>query len=378
MSSTHLVTVATGPLLDVVVVPGSKSVANRVLVCAALADGTSTISNLAPGDDTAAMLDCLAALGAGVLPGGAGASERFVPVADDAVTSVTIDGFAGRPRPTGAPLPCRLAGTTSRFVTAIAALATEPVLVDGLPPLRRRPMTPLHDALAALGAAVLPGETWGHLPVTIRGPLAGVDGCVEIRGDVSSQYITALMLIAPYLPGGLRIELTSPLVSRSYVGITAAVMAQFGVGGVEVGEQVITVPAGRYVACDVRVEPDASSASYPLSAAAIVGGSVTVPGLTAASLQGDAAFADVLGEMGCWIERDALGTTVRRDGPLARPRHRHGRHVGPRADACCRGAVRPHTDAHPWRRLHPSQGERPPGRPVRRAAQGRGARDRDR
>ena len=99
MSSTHLVTVATGPLLDVVVVPGSKSVANRVLVCAALADGTSTISNLAPGDDTAAMLDCLAALGACVLPGGAGASERFLPVADDAVTSVTIACSGAAPLP---------------------------------------------------------------------------------------------------------------------------------------------------------------------------------------------------------------------------------------------------------------------------------------
>ena len=316
MTSTHLVTVATGPLLDVVAVPGSKSVANRVLVCAALASGTSTISNLAPGDDTAAMLDCLAALGAGILPGASGG----LALPTDAVTTVTIEGFGGRPRPTGETLTCRLAGTTSRFVTALAALATEPVSIDGLPPLRRRPMTPLHDALAALGADVQPGEAWGHLPVRVCGPLAaGVGGApasVAIRGDVSSQYITALMLVAPYLRAGLRIELTSPLVSRSYVGITAAVMAQFGVHGVEVGADVIVVPAGEYVAGDVRVEPDASSASYPLSAAAIVGGSVTVPGLTSASLQGDAAFADVLGEMGCWIERDDLGTTVRRDGPL--------------------------------------------------------------
>lgn len=302
MSAIHAVTVASGPLLDVVAVPGSKSVANRVLVCAALADGVSTISNLAPGDDTSAMLDCLAALGAGILPLGG--------------DTVSIEGFGGRPRPTGDVLACRLAGTTSRFVTALAALAAGPVAIDGLPPLRRRPMTPLHDALAALGVAVRPGESWGHLPVTVEGPLRTAGATVAVRGDVSSQYITALMLVAPYLPDGLRIELTSPLVSRSYVGITAAVMARFGVEGVDIGDDVVVVPPGRYVATDVAVEPDASSASYPLSAAAIVGGSVTVPGLTAASLQGDAAFADVLGEMGCWIERDELGTTVRRDGPL--------------------------------------------------------------
>lgn len=307
MSAIHVVTVASGPLLDVVRVPGSKSVANRVLVCAALADGESTVSNLAPGDDTSAMLDCLAALGAGVLPGGlTGAGED----------AVTIEGFGGRPRPTGDVLPCRLAGTTSRFVTALAALAEVPVAIDGLPPLRRRPMTPLHDALAALGAGVQPGETWGHLPVTVSGPLRATQATVAIRGDISSQYITALMLVAPYLPDGLRLELTSPLVSRSYVGITAAVMARFGVEGVEVGDDLVVVPPGRYSACDVVVEPDASSASYPLSAAAIVGGSVTVPGLTTTSLQGDAAFADLLGAMGCWVDRDELGTTVHRDGPL--------------------------------------------------------------
>ncbi|MCX6521434.1 MAG: 3-phosphoshikimate 1-carboxyvinyltransferase [Actinobacteria bacterium] len=307
----HRVRPALEPLSAVVQVPGSKSVANRALVCAALADGTSRLSGVAPGDDTAAMLDCLQALGVGV----SHADELTVP------DEVLIDGTGGRLAPGPATLPARLAGTTSRFVTALAALGAGPFTIDGLPPLRSRPMTPLHDALAALGAHVSPGERWGHLPVTVGGPLgdATADGgpaYVAIRGDVSSQYITALMMIGPYLPHGLRIELTTPLVSRSYLGITAAVMASFGVDGVEVGDDVVTVPAGRYRATDYTVEPDASSASYPLAAAAIVGGTVHVPGLTQTSLQGDARFADVLGEMGCDVVVNDRGTTVTREGPL--------------------------------------------------------------
>jgi 3-phosphoshikimate 1-carboxyvinyltransferase len=284
-------------------VPGSKSVANRALVCAALADGVSYLTNVPDGDDSVAMLDCVAALGAGVLPGPDPGTYR-------------IDGFAGVPRPGPVMLPTRLAGTTSRFVTAVAALGSGPYTIDGAPPLRRRPMGPLHDALAALGVTVQPGERWGHLPVTISGPCHAENAHLAIRGDISSQYVTALMLIGPYLPNGLRIELTSPLVSHSYVGITAAVMEVFGVDGVQLADDSITVPAGRYGGSELFVEPDASSAGYPLAAAAIVGGSVSVPGLTASSLQGDARFADVLGEMGCEVWADHHGTTVLRKGPL--------------------------------------------------------------
>lgn len=290
------------PLSADVHVPGSKSVANRALVCAALAEGTSELTGIAPGDDTAAMLDCLAVLGAGIAPAG-----------DDAVTVV---GTGGRLAPGPRVLPARLAGTTSRFVTAVAALGRGPYTVDGLPPLRTRPMTPLHDALRALGASVTPGERWGHLPVTVAGPLDASSGRVAVRGDVSSQYITALMLIGPLLPHGLRIELTTPGVSRSYLGITSAVMAAFGVEGVIVGDDLVVVPAGAYVPTRFAVEPDASSASYPLAAAAIAGGTVHVPGLTPASLQGDARFARVLEDMGCEVVVNGRGTTVTREGAL--------------------------------------------------------------
>ena len=177
-------------------------------------------------------------------------------------------------------------------------------------------MAELHDALSAMGVRVTPLGEPGHLPVTVEGPVGGDADGVSLRGDVSSQYLTALMLIAPCLPAGLRLELTTPLVSRPYVRITAAVMAEFGIDGIELGDRIITVPPGQYVARDVTVEPDASSAGYPLAAAAICGGTVLVPGLTDRSMQGDAAFCHVLARMGCEVEQGPSGTRVTRRGPL--------------------------------------------------------------
>ena len=297
----HRVTPVGAPLDAVVSVPGSKSIANRALVCAALADGESTLSGVPEGDDTAAMVDCLSLLGFGVGQGG---------------SIVRVAGGIDRLVPGPVTLPTRLAGTTSRFITALAALGDGPYLVDGFPPLRSRPMEPLHDALRELGARLEPGETWGHLPVEVSGPLRATTAQVAIRGDISSQYLSALMLIAPYLQDGLVIELTTPLVSRPYLAITQAVMAAFGVLEVSIDESRVRVGPGRYVAREFIVEPDASSASYPLAAAAICGGRVTVPGLDSESLQGDAGFCQVLASMGCTAEQDEHGTTVRRDGPL--------------------------------------------------------------
>ncbi len=289
------------PIDAVIEVPGSKSVANRALVCAALAEGETVLRCVPDGDDTEGMLDCLRALGLAV--------ER-------AGDEVRITGGLRSFRKGPATLPARLAGTTSRFVTALAAMGPGPYTIDGAPPLRSRPMAPLHDALVAMGVQVRPAERWGHLPVTVQGPVDITLDEVSLRGDISSQYLTALMLIAPYFPNGLRFMLTTPLVSRPYVRITAAVMAAFGVPGVQEGDRIISVPPGRYTAREYTVEPDASSASYPLAAAAICGGRVRVPGLTTSSLQGDAAFCHVLGRMGCDVVQDGTGTTVSRRGAL--------------------------------------------------------------
>jgi len=290
-----------GSSIDAVVeVPGSKSIANRALVCAALADGQTVLTGVPDGDDTEAMLDCLMVLGLDLERDG---------------STVTLQGGVGRFRKGPLTLPTRLAGTTSRFLTAVAALGPGPYTIDGEGPLRKRPMAPLHEALGQLGVSVQSRDA-GHLPVTVQGPVDVTRDEVQLRGDISSQYLTALMLIAPYFPNGLRVVLTTPLVSRPYVRITAAVMASFGVAGVQMGDRIITVPPGRYTACDYVIEPDASSAGYPLAAAAICGGTVTVPGLTDRSVQGDAAFFTVLARMGCDVRQDATGTTVSRTGPL--------------------------------------------------------------
>jgi 3-phosphoshikimate 1-carboxyvinyltransferase len=299
----HLVTTLLHPVDAVVGVPGSKSIANRALVCAALAEGTSTLANLPDGDDTEAMLGCLDLLGVSI--------GREVIEAG----TTTILGTGGRLRPGPTTLPARLAGTTSRFITAVAALGAGPYTIDGDPPLRTRPMAPLHDALVALGATVGAGAHWGHLPVTVHGPLTAT-APIEVRGDISSQFLTALMLIGPYIPGGLRISISTPLVSRPYLEITRAVMADFGHDGVSIGEDHVEVEAGEYRGRDYVIEPDATSAGYPLAAAAICGGRVEIPRLTKGSMQGDAVFCDVLSAMGCTSIRDEQSTTVERGDRL--------------------------------------------------------------
>lgn len=278
----------------VVNVPGSKSIANRALVCAALADTPSTLRNVPDGDDTVAMIRCLTGLGVTIAGG---------------PPELTVTPPSRLAPAAGTVLHAALAGTTSRFVTAVAALAGVPVTVDGDPPLRARPFGPLHDALTGLGVRVTPGERPGGLPVTLLGPPTG--GRVALPGDVSSQFVSALMLIGPRLPDGLELELTSALVSRPYVELTASVMAGFGVDGVRVSERRIEVPAASYRGAEMFVEPDASSASYPLAWAAITGTTVTVAGLGRTSRQGDARFAELLAEMGCAVEITEAATTVR-------------------------------------------------------------------
>lgn len=280
-----------------VAVPGSKSIANRALVCASLADGTSTLTNLPDGDDTTALLTAMAALDVGV--------------SSDAGRAVVHGSGPSWP---AAHLHAGLAGTTSRFLTALVALGERPITVDGDPPLRSRPFGPLLDALTQLGVSLEYGERAGHLPITVTGPPSG--GTVSLRGDVSSQFVSALMMIGPLLPSGLVLELTSPLVSVPYVDLTADVMGWFGVDGIERTHDRIAIPPGRYSSGDVMVEPDASSASYPLALAAVLGGRVTVEGLGLGALQGDARFADLLGAMGCAVTRTTRTVTVESGGTL--------------------------------------------------------------
>ena len=297
---------ADGPVIADVVVPPSKSIANRALICAALAEGESEIVGIAPGDDTSAMLDCLERLGVAIDV--AERNQRLIG---------TITGNGGVFPDGPINLQTRLAGTTSRFITALAALGAGPYVIDGAPPLRARPMAPLHNSLAALGARIEPGDQWGHLPVTVSGPLGGADA-VMMPGNVSSQYVSALMMIAPYIRRGMRLGLSTELVSRPYVEITRSVMSAFGVDDVDVSERTIHVGAGCYFGTNYTVEPDASSASYPLAAAAIAGGAVSIKGLGRDALQGDSKFIDVLVSMGCTatVSDSDMVVMRRRDTPL--------------------------------------------------------------
>ena len=273
----------------VVTVPGSKSLTNRALVCAALAEGRSTITGALVADDTEAMGECLTRLGAGV-------------AWDD--TTVTVDGLGGPPTVAAADLDARLSGTTSRFLLPLLALGTGRYRLDGRPPLRRRPMGPVLHALRDLGARVDEEGERDHLPVVVSGPVQA--GEVTVPGDVSSQFVSALLLAAPLMPRGLRLELRSDLVAAPFVAMTTAVMRDFGatVDG-------LRVEPGAYRARSFAVEPDASAASYFLAVAALTGGRVSVPGIGRASRQGDVAFIDVLARMGADVDLGEREVTVR-------------------------------------------------------------------
>jgi len=277
-------------------VPGSKSISNRALICAALASGESVIRNIAPGDDTTAMVAALSALGGAIMRSG-----------DEVSVSSPID-LASTHELT---LNANLAGTTARFVAAVAALRSGSTIVTGEAALLRRPMRGLLEALKSFGAGVeYLGEPW-HLPARVSAG-AKLTSEVSLSGGVSSQFVTALMLIAPCVDDGLSIRLTGRVISQPYIQMTVDVMRSFG-ARVALDGDLITVRGGGYTGHNFIVEPDASSASYPLAAAAIVGGRVQVSGVTDSSSQGDAQFAAILGLMGCQVDYQSSGVTVARD-----------------------------------------------------------------
>lgn len=267
-----------GPLDVVMSVPGSKSIANRVLVCAMLADGMSTIRGIPDGDDTEVLLKVLREM---------------------SVLTTTHNGceVIGKPR---VVLPgivdAQLAGTSSRFLTAVATLSQTFTVIDGETPLRSRPMGDLHEALSHLGATIEPLGEHGHLPVSVSGG-AMTGGHITMKADVSSQFVSALMLIAPYLSDGLVIDIEGPQVSSSYISMTARVMASFGVP-VEMSDHRIEVPHMMYQSCEYVVEPDFSSAAFPICALLLRGGQLKIRDLAFAMHQGDSAILDIAEKMG--------------------------------------------------------------------------------
>ena len=293
------ITPVDGPVSGTPVIPGSKSITNRALITAALAEGTSKLTGALFSDDTRYMAAALGQLG--------------IPVtADEATNTMTVEGKGGIPADSG-DLFIGNAGTAARFLTAAVATGRGSYRIDGDPAMRKRPIGPLLDALRQLGVDAT-SEAGNDCP-PVRIVTEGLPGGeVTMPGNLSSQYFTGLMMAAPAAQGTVTIRVAGELISRPYIAITAEVMRAFGVE-VDLGEDVFTVPGGqRYRAREYAIEPDASAASYFFAIAAITGGTVTIEGLGSKALQGDLDFVRVLEAMGCEVQMTEAATTV--TGPV--------------------------------------------------------------
>ncbi len=284
------VPVAPGPVSNSIRPPGSKSITNRALLIAALAEGQSVLSGALASDDTRVMINSLGRLG--------------IEVTEDlGRQSVTVQGGGGSFPNTRAELFIENSGTTIRFLTAALGMAGGQYRLDGIERMRERPIGPLVETLLSAGADIVAESPNQCPPVQIDSKrLAG--GRLKIRGDLSSQYLSGLLMAAPLAVEGVTIEIEGPLISKPYVKMTMEVMRSFGVdcrSDPSLGR--FDVPAGQtYVGVDYEIEPDASAASYFWAVAAICGGRATVMGLNENSLQGDIGFVNCLGQMGCDVE----------------------------------------------------------------------------
>ncbi len=270
--------------------PGSKSISNRVLLLSALAKGMTVVRALLDSDDTRVMLDALRALGVGV---------ARVSDSDD----YEITGVGGAFPVKQAELFLGNAGTAFRSLTAACALSGGEYVLKGVARMHERPIGDLVDALRLLGARIDYLGEEGFPPLKIH-PAELAGDTTEVRGNVSSQFLTGLMMALPLRQRNTTIEVVGELISRPYIGITLAMLRRFGVDIARDGWQRFGVPAAaRYQSPgEVWIEGDASSASYFLAAGAIGGGSVRVEGVGRDSVQGDVHFADALAKMGARIE----------------------------------------------------------------------------
>lgn len=282
----------------VVSLPGSKSISNRVLLLAALAQGSTRIDNLLESDDTRVMLEALTALGIDWVQEGA---------------QYRVTGAAGVFPVKAAALFLGNAGTAVRPLTAALALSGGNYQISGVPRMHERPIGDLVDGLRQLGAHIDYLGQDGFPPLAIKPASISVTAPIRVRGDVSSQFLTALLMALPLVAGatGAVIEVDGELISKPYIDITLHLMARFGVTVQRDGWQRFTIPPhAQYVAPGkLMVEGDASSASYFLAAGALGGGPVRVEGVGQASIQGDVHFSVVLNRMGAnvmmgdhWIE----------------------------------------------------------------------------
>jgi len=290
--------------------PGSKSISNRVLLLAALAGGTTTIHDLLDSDDTRVMLTALRALGCVIDPDG---------------NTLRITGLGGQLTPTETLLPLFLgnAGTAMRPLTAALSLLGGEFELSGVPRMHERPIGDLVDALTQLGCRIDYLGNPGYPPLRIHpvphGELA-LDAPIRVRGDVSSQFLTALLLALPLAAAGdIVIEVVGELISKPYIEITLNLLARFGIQVRRDGWERFTIPAGSSYSSpgDIHVEADASSASYFIALGAIATGvsgknGVRIEGVGADSIQGDIRFIDAARQMGAQVDSGPNWLEVRR------------------------------------------------------------------
>ena len=288
-----------------VALPGSKSISNRVLLLAALSEGTTSVHDLLDSDDTRVMLDALAQLGCGVRRGGPG--------------RVDIDGLGGKPPSVSARLFLGNAGTAMRPLTAALAVLGGDFVLEGVPRMHERPIGDLVDALRALGCSIDYLGTEGYPPLAIGAPALRLGAPIPVRGDVSSQFLTALLMALPLVASqaDIVIEVQGELISRPYIEITLNLLQRFGIAVRREGWQRFTIPAGsRYRSPGrLHVEADASSASYFVALGALAASAqrpLHIRGLGEDSIQGDIRFIDAARRMGAVVDSRANSLSVHR------------------------------------------------------------------
>jgi len=283
--------------------PGSKSISNRVLLLAALATGETEIRGLLDAEDTRVMREALGRLG--------------VPITERA-HALRVHGAAGAFRQKKADLFLGNAGTALRPLTAVLALCAGEYLVSGVARMHERPIGDLVEALRAIGARIDYRGQPGFPPLAIHPAKVRVAAPVPVKGDVSSQFLSAMLMALPLSGADATIEVRGELISKPYVEITLNVMRRFGVAVERDGWARFRVPSARYTSPgSIYVEGDASSASYFLAAGALGGGPVRVEGVGRESIQGDVRFAEVLQAMGARIRIDDEAIECAGSGQLA-------------------------------------------------------------
>ena len=286
-----------GPARGSATLPGSKSLTNRFLGCAALADGVSVLRGVSFSDDVQAMLGGLRKLG-----------TRADARVDQRALHIT--GCGGNVIGDDVVIDVGNAGTAMRFLTGLSCLGQGRRRLDGSPRMRQRPIADLVGALTLLGARIGYDGVEGYPPLNVlAGGLSG--GEVVLDRPPSSQFVSAVLMVAPYAARDVLLRIEGTLVSRPYVDMTIDVMRSMGVEVIVGEDQTYIVPAWqRYRSGEFDVEPDASAATYMWAAAAITGGCVRVSGLTRTSRQGDAHFVEVLARMGCNVHEGESSMTV--------------------------------------------------------------------